>query len=392
MKKLLEDDLFIHWILSPTAESDRYWHEKINEEPELGELIEEIKTLINKTKVREKVLSAQHQSKLWKKIEQATMPQKRSKRLSLPVFLRYAAVVCLLLGIGFYWQMKEQKGEETDYQSILSKVMDEEELSEKILIVLGENDKIEVEEKDVEVAHDTEGNISIRSENEKIEKKQTAETQLNRLYVPYGKKMTLTFNDGTKAWINSGTRVVYPSVFAENSREIFVDGEIYLEVTPDKKKPFLVKTDQLEINVLGTSFNISAYKNDMAYSVVLVSGAVDVKKVGEKQHTLIQPDQKYTYEKTTGDTYLQQVDVHDYICWKEGILRLKKEQLSNIFKRLERYYNIPLAYNSQIADQITISGKLDLKESIQETFRILSTTTPIEYKINENEIEINVKP
>ena len=80
--------------------------------------------------------------------------------------------------------------------------------------------------------------------------------------VPVGRRSSITFADGTRLWVNSGSKVVYPVKFAKEKREIFVEGEIYLHVSRDEQKPFIVKTHQMDIKVLGTQFNVTAYENE----------------------------------------------------------------------------------------------------------------------------------
>ncbi len=86
------------------------------------------------------------------------------------------------------------------------------------------------------------------------------EHSFNQLIVPNGKRSTLALEDGTKMWINAGSRVIYPNKFKKNKREIYVDGEVYMEVARDEERPFVVKTNMLDVQVLGTSFNVMAYK------------------------------------------------------------------------------------------------------------------------------------
>ena len=102
------------------------------------------------------------------------------------------------------------------------------------------------------------------------------EGELNKLVVSYGKRARITLCDGTKIWANAGTVLLYPTYFEDKKREIYVDGEIYIDVTPNPEKPFIIKTSDMGIKVLGTSFNVSAYRDDAEKSIVLVTGKVEV--------------------------------------------------------------------------------------------------------------------
>jgi hypothetical protein len=391
-QSLLADDAFFQWLLCPDRELDEYWKKIMLENPDKNEAVNDLKTILKGMKVVEKGMSEEEKKELWRKIEKASCPKKRSFRL-LP-FLRYSAIFLIVLTTSVYVYMnhKQKQDKPVDYQSFIPDSSAAGIQSGKVLIVLPNKEIIEMEESDVELMHDAEGKMSINSkviEREKTTEK--TENEFNQLYVPYGKMTSIVMSDGTKVWVNSGTRVVYPPVFAGNKREIYVEGEIYLEVARNEKSPFIVKTDRMEISVLGTSFNVSAYKTDEKQSVVLVNGSVSIKEDKEKTATTIKPNQKYTFEKSTNISNVQEVDIFDYICWKYGFLSFKKEKLSAVLKKVERYYNVRIDYNASEIDRTTLSGKLDLKEDISETFRIISITAPIEYDMRNEVIKINVK-
>ncbi|GHV31877.1 iron dicitrate transporter FecR [Bacteroidia bacterium] len=392
-QSLLADDAFFQWLLCPNSELDEYWKKIMLENPDKNEAVNDLKTILKGMKVVEKGMSEEEKKELWRKIENASRPKKRSFRL-LP-FLRYAAIflIALTTSVYVYMNHKQRQDKLIDYQSFMPDSSTAEIQSGKVLIVLTNKEIIEMEASDVGLMHDAEGKMSINSKV--IEEGKTAdktENEFNQLYVPYGKTTSIVMSDGTKVWVNSGTRVVYPPVFAGNKREIYVEGEIYLEVARNEKSPFIVKTDRMEISVLGTSFNVSAYKTDEKQSVVLANGSVSIKENKEKTETTIKPNQKYTFEKSTNISNVQEVDIFDYICWKYGFLSFKKEKLSAVLKRVERYYNVRIDYNAPEIDRTTLSGKLDLKEDISETFRIISITAPIEYDMRNEVIKINVKP
>lgn len=392
LRELLTDESFIDWLMLSPQETNGYWKESMEKDPLLNEFVEKLRILLRDVKVREAGLPSDMQDILWEKISRdIEVPKKKSINLSL--LFRYVAVFCALMAIPVCWFLaRNVEDGKTEYQALIFDTLSGQVAPDKILIVLGENEKIEIEEKTAEIIHDTEGNISIQSEKQKIDI-QSKEQQYNHLYIPYGKTMNLTLSDGTKVWLNSGSKLVYPTVYKKNRREIFIEGEAFLEVAREEKRPFIVKTEQLDINVLGTSFNVSAYKNDPYNSVVLVSGSVciDENDAGLNRQATLSPSQKFTYEKTTGKTNVQQVNVFEYICWKDGLVYFKNESISNVFRKLERYYNVVLDFNPSVTDHISLSGKLDLKDDIQKTFEILSVTVPIEYKIFENKIKIDVE-
>lgn len=345
--------------------------------------------LKQKIKVIDEGLSSDDRIELWSKIDLAIHHRRRNP-VSLSLFIRYAAVTAMLFTVTYYVYTKFSTREEVDYSSILSNTKMPDQVSKNVMVIIGDKDKIEIEDKDAQVYHDEQGNMRINKK--KIELLGSSPHKYNQLIVPYGKTTRITLSDGSNIWANSGTKLVYPTIFASDKREIYVEGEIYLEVTHNEKHPFVVKTDLTEVNVLGTSFNVSAYKNDKQQFVALVTGSVSVKTTDKKNTTIIKPNQLYTLEKKTHISRLQEVDSNEYICWKDGFLIFHNELLAEVLKKIERYYNVELAFDPTEINKVTVSGKLDLKSDIKETFRIISITAPIVYEKEENVIKISIKP
>ena len=220
------------------------------------------------------------------------------------------------------------------------------------------------------------GNVIISNENKEIQKRNLdSQQKLNKLIVPYGKRMNLTLCDGSRLWVNSGTTIIYPSIFEEEKREIFINGEVYLEVAHEENRKFIVKTAKMEIAVLGTSFNISAYNDDSEYSVALVSGKVAIKNKNHKDITLL-PNQRYKLTDR-GNYNIESVNALDYTCWREGLMKVDSEYLNNIFKRLSRYYNVAIIYDKQEDMMLKCNGKLNLDQDIHLVFNTIQTTAPV---------------
>ena len=399
---LLDDRLFLQWLLRPTDELGMYWKQKMEQDNAIKEAIDEMKPIITGIKVKEEGLSDEDRKAIWQKVEAALhhrggiVEKPDAKKFHLNRFFRYAAAIALLIAAGAYWYFNQDTpSKPIDYTSLINQ--NGENLSEHVVIILENKDKIEIEEKETELIHDTEGRLSVNSKivwekdkNKTVKQKQAEETVMNQVHVPYGKTSSLIMSDGTKIWINSGTRLVYPVTFAAERREIYVEGEIYLEVAKNETVPFVVKTDRLEISVLGTSFNVSAYKNDQTQTIVLASGSVSVNDA--KTTSELKPNQLFSYDKNAQTGAIKEVDVLDHICWKYGFLVFKRQPLIEVLKKVERYYNVQIDYSLLKNDHTSLSGKLDLKETVEETFRVISLTAPIRYDIQRDKIKISINP
>lgn len=389
---LLNDELFLQWILFPSRELTEHWYHIMQNDSQKARTAENLKQIIRSIEVEEKGLSPEAKEAIWKNIQNSDH-YVWERKFKLSSFLKYAAVFLLLISVPicYYIFHRSQDSQEIDYQAVISETPVPDNITDNVLLVLGNNEKIEIKEKNVELIHDSKGRTHINSEVIENSHKEHAAPELNQLYVPYGKTTNIMLSDGSRVWVNSGSRIIYPSSFSGNKREIFIEGEAYLEVSRNEEKPFIVKTGILEVNVMGTSFNVSAYKNDAYQSVVLVSGKVSVKETNKKNGTEIKPNQEYMHLKDAGIYRLKEVDVLDHIGWKYGFIAFRNEPLSNVLRKVERYYNIPIEYKIRDTDQTSISGKLDLKENIEETFRTIAITAPIEYSVRDSVVIVEVK-
>jgi len=387
---LLDNDLFIQWVFYPTAELDAYWQEQINNKQVSKKDITTLKDIIKKLKIKEPVLSKTDKMEIWNKIERNTLNSTKNRISLRRIWLRVASVAAIVaLLIGGYWlfSVNQKKITETDYTAIMTN--DEQVMrSNDVILTLSDNKKIAVDSSNI--VYNKDGSSNIQTEENDL-KKNIDEPQFNQLSVPYGKIVSLTLSDGTKIWVNSGSKVIYPTVFREDKREIFVSGEVYLDVVKNPECPFVIKTNNIDVNVLGTKLNISAYNDDSFQSVVLVSGAVEVKSKELKGEYDILPNQMLSYNLSNKNVNIRKVDVNNYTSWIKGYLLLSSETLDNVLQKLERHYNISFAYNPNTLKNVRVSGKLNLNSGIEEVLKYISITVPITYQINDKQITVSLK-
>ena len=137
-----------------------------------------------------------------------------------------------------------------------------------IQLILSEKENLKIAGKESQLKYTKNGKFSINSNVE--QKLDDGEDTYNQLIVPAGKRSSIIFSDGTRMDVNANTRVVYPVVFSHNKREIYVEGEVYLQVSPDKSRPFIVRTDRMDVQVLGTAFDVCTNPDRTLSTVVLV--------------------------------------------------------------------------------------------------------------------------
>lgn len=208
-----------------------------------------------------------------------------------------------------------------------------------------------------------------------------ASDKKNKLIVPCGHRTFLTLEDGTKVWVNSGTTLEFPVAFASDKRDIYVDGEIYIEVAKEPQRPFYVHAGNMDVKVLGTRFNVSAYSEDASSSIVLVEGLVEVSADNERRKKVLTPDNMLTLTPTSMD--ITPVDTYDYISWKDGLLQFRSQPLENVLTRLSRYYNVEIECEEDLRP-MRCTGKLVLFDSVMTVVETISRTIPLEKTLVSN--------
>jgi len=203
-----------------------------------------------------------------------------------------------------------------------------------------------------------------------------------------GERAKVQLPDGTKVNINSASQISYPHDFNGKKRIVELDGEAYFEVTPDKERPFVVKAAGLEITVLGTAFDVCAYKDDSEVSVVLLTGKVDV--ASESDRYVMQPDEKL-YDRNTGTMQVGKVYSKEYVEWTDGNLRFENESLENIVKVLSRVYNVKIVFDSAFPEgQYFFTGSIG-SGGITNALDILSMTSSLHYEVRDSVIVLHKK-
>jgi len=220
----------------------------------------------------------------------------------------------------------------------------------------------------------------------------TGDIVYNTLKVPYGKRFKVELSDGTKVDLNAGSSLKYPVSFVEGEkRHVFLKGEGFFNVTKDKKHPFIVTANEIDIEVLGTQFNVSSYKEDQGINTVLVEGAINVysyENTKTKVVTQLKPAFKATWDKTTKEIEVKKVDVEPHIAWLNGRLILQEVAFNVILKKLERQYNVTFINRDKELAARYFTAKFDT-ENIYEVLESLSLSGNFSYKIDKDRIIIN---
>ena len=203
-----------------------------------------------------------------------------------------------------------------------------------------------------------------------------------------GDKATIELPDGTNVVLNSASQLSYLNNFGENGRRVQLNGEAYFKVAHDEKCAFIVQVGDLEVKVLGTSFNVSAYEDAKDVTVVLLEGKVGV--YVQKMSHIMKPGDKIEYNKATHKITATQVHPSDYIEWTKGNIYFEKESLENIMKTLSRIYDVEIRFDSNKLPNEYFTGTIP-GGGIQNALNILMLTSPFYYEMDGSVIVLKEK-
>lgn len=208
----------------------------------------------------------------------------------------------------------------------------------------------------------------------------------NTLEVPRGGEYKLVLGDGSRVWLNSDSRLVYPVVFATGERRVVLEGEGYFEVAKDAKRPFIVVTEKgMDVRVLGTAFNVAAYGDTGEVVTTLVEGSVDVGG-GTCPTEMLKPGEQAVYGMQSGKLETREVDVRLYTSWKDGFYMFEREKLENIMGTLARWYNMEVRFEGDAPRDTRYSGRVKRYEDVREFLEALKLTHDVDFKIKERTV------
>jgi len=377
----LQDDFFISSVKEPSEESEIFWTNFQDRGPDNIQEYVLAKQYLQSIAVPADPLSDDEISHMWNNISSHREENKKHKRGKL-LFIAIgvaASIAVLVISFPFLMDIFSHK-DASDIIAYADKNKVEVPDNSEIQLVISDNKTILFEEKEATITYNQN---EIKTEKGVLEKEESV--TIHQLIIPKGKRSVLTLSDGSKLWANAGSRVIYPSEFGKDKREIYVDGEIFVEVAKDANKPFFVRTKDMSVQALGTSFNVMAYESDALKRVVLVSGIVKV-ETKESKGTVLNPNTMF--QSQGGDEKIIPVEADKYISWIKGLYLFRNERLGVVFERLSRYYGIKIECSPE-ASMIRCSGKLDLKDNIEEIMKGLSFDGKIIYSQDGNVYKIN---
>ncbi|MCW3805546.1 FecR family protein [Plebeiibacterium marinum] len=215
------------------------------------------------------------------------------------------------------------------------------------------------------------------------------EVKYNTLEIPRGAEYFVILSDSTKVWLNSDSRLRYPTAFVGDVRQVELEGEAYFEVAKNKSMPFRVQTQGQVVEVLGTEFNLCSYKENELIYTTLVEGKVKVfsKDNPELTQTLVPGYQSYMY-KNSRDISVRKVDVKKYTAWKEGVFYFKNENLETMMHTLSRWYDIEVVFEGDSKRNLKFTGEIKRYENLEQMLHLIEQTQEVHFEMKGKEIRI----
>lgn len=202
--------------------------------------------------------------------------------------------------------------------------------------------------------------------------------------IPRGGEYNLRLGDGTSVWLNSESKITYPSRFSGGERKVTVEGEAYFDVAKDEAQPFIVDVRGTEIRVTGTEFNVSAYGSQI--ETTLISGGVRITAGGNE--AALTPGMQAVYEEGGSDISVNEVDTSLYTAWKDGLFRFRNLELSEIVTRLARWYDVEFSFADPEIGNIPFTGAFKKSDPITSILDVIKNTKSVSYDFDGNTVTL----
>lgn len=393
VEELLVNDAFVALMLHDRHKEE--WEAFLAENPEFKLTVNKARKILDLLRDRHDHLSDEDLLTIRKNIESFDERfRNRTSQIRLNKIMRYAAVLIVAISFGSagYWAFFQKQ------ETYVYTTKADSGTGSQSRLHLSNGTTVDLEKENSKIALKSDQTIVI--DNGKVidlsNTSQVDELKMNEVVIPYGKKSYLILGDGTKVWLNAGSRMAFPTKFTGKTRDVFLEGEAYFEVAHKQNQPFVVNTGEIAIKVLGTRFNLTAYKSDKLTETVLLEGKVTISEASAlaflKHETILSPNQKASYNRNSHSiSIIKVVDADLAIAWTEGWFKFSQQSLNDVLTKLERYYNVQFVFDSKFSTTDLITGKVDLKESVESVMMALADVADIQYRIDGSKIYIEKK-
>lgn len=359
---------YLSGTITPEEEVElKEWHEQSSHNRELFELICSSSNLEERNQFQQELDICQ----TWEGIQQRLQASRR-KKMNRRILSGVAAALLFLVGFAaFFFRGAPPEQSEQALQIVAGSAKAEWITAEGNIISLINDESLQTLALDNHVIFVNDGKRVVFQQADTLALLQVSN---NRVRVPRGGEYELLLSDNTKVWLNSESELSFPTLFTGSQREVVLKGEAYFEVSPDQTRPFVVHTPHnVQINVLGTSFNVEAYPDDRQVQTTLCSGSVRVSE-GELS-IVLEPNQQAIYSVDEGSLISRKVDARNYVSWKEGLFVFDEESLESLMRKLSRWYDVEVVFESEELKRYHFTGDLRRYDDFTRALKYLEKST-----------------
>ncbi|WP_343707305.1 FecR domain-containing protein [Flavobacterium sp.] len=299
-----------------------------------------------------------------------------------------AASIIVLLGAGIFYFAKSETAAKQENIQIVEKAKEIAPGGNRGILTLSNGKQIilsDISSKDI-IAKEDQDEVTIKMDangvityviNPDADISKENGNSFNTLSTPTGGQYNIVLADGTKVFLNAVSSIKYPTQFNGDQRVVELEGEAYFEVAKNKNKPFIVKSDNQTIEVLGTHFNVHAYDNESVVKTTLLEGSVAVSS--KNQRAILKPGQQSNISDNAAKITIREVDTEAAIAWKNGRFKFDNADLKSVMKQLERWYGIKVEYRGDVSD-VRFNGGTFRNKNLSEVLKVLELSN-IKFKV-----------
>ena len=348
------------------------------------------KRIIRGEAVRERIAGEEQTEKVtdYEKIRisvvRSLVGRRRSRRIRLWGSVVAAACICAV-AVTALWDLS---GSRTVPEAI--PLAGQRLETAKVKLILHSGEQIDLEHKKEQKIEA--GDAVIKNEHGQLvyEGKNNPATEelFNKVVTAIGGEYALILSDGTRVWLNADSELEYPVEFVKKERIVKLSGEAYFEVAPNPEQPFIVEAGGIQTRVLGTSFNIQAYRNEKSVYTTLLTGSIRVVVADGGESVLLTPGHEAFWEKGSGAIQVEAVDAEDAIAWRYGNFIFEEEDIEVVMRMLARWYEVEFVFDGGRKERHTFSGRMSKDESLDSVLETLELAGGPEFRREGNIIHV----
>ena len=388
--QLATDATFISWIKCPDELNDIFWKEYINKYPLQADIVQKAKSIVNGMHIVRPVNDDTASEETWDKIEKQ-IDQEYSKKLHQPLmnisrWMVAAAFFIVLIVGASYFLIFNNNSKKIVKTAVSFKQNSKDDVApggNRATLTLGDGSTIVLDSAQNGTLTQQGNTKIIKIDNGQLAYKVAKsnaglEIEYNTVTTPRGGQYQLVLSDGSKVWLNAASSIRFPAIFTGSERNVEITGEAYFEVAHNAEMPFHVKVNDMDVQVVGTHFNINAYEDENVIKTTLLQGSV---KVSEGNlNTLIIPGEQAGIEKTSNRIMLKAgVNLNEVVAWKNGFFYFEGLDFGTIARQLSRWYDVEVIYKRTIDD--LFYAKIPRNTKLSVLLKALELTGKVHFEI-----------